>query len=340
MIACVTHRNAFPPAIPLRFESLSHLYRAIPIARSLVHSLRHNCRMKSRAAPALISLSLFAATLCLYPSLASASLSLDGHSNAQFSGTNSGTITLTTSDSDDVIVLLEYNENTSSTTFATISSISDTVGLHWALRTATTTSALTSFYEPNAASDQEVWYATSSAPLSSDTITVNLNNTTDDESMVAFGVNGVNLSAPWDTNSSLPVESFDVGGIPGSTPSCPCAIPAVSGVYTNEPDEMLLGLVGNGTGGYNYGAGTPYTPGTGFTFIDAAPNNGGTNASDAEAEYETVNSQQSNATIAWGESDSNWLMMGDALVAASQPATGRIIRIVGGTRLVGGVRLE
>jgi hypothetical protein len=256
------------------------------------------------------------------------SLQIDGHADdgGTFSSSNTDQVTLTTANSNNVIVLEEFNE-TAGGTLATVSSISDRYGLSWHLRSATSTQVLVSNGDTTPA-DMEIWYAIATSTLSSDTITMTLNNTTDDGSVIAFGVSGANTSSPWDGNASVPAQASNVAG---------SGTASVSGVSTNARNVMLLGLQGNGNP-QPTGAG----PATGYTDIDYTGNGGAANASNAEAEYEVLSSAASNATISFGSSISDWFMIGDAIQAASSGGspTGRIIRLSGHIILVGGARLE
>jgi hypothetical protein len=256
-------------------------------------------------------------------------LQVDGSADdgGTFSDADVDQVTLSTSLPNDVIVLEEFNE-TNGGALATVSSISDTAGLSWQLRTATSTPVMISNGVTTPA-DMEVWYAIASAPLSSDDITVTFNNTVDDGSVIAFGVHGANLSSPWDGNSSIPTESV------WTSPSY--ETPSVSGVSTNASSVMLLGFEGSGG---NTQPGPDITDG--YSDIDYTQNNGAANYSSAEAEYQFLSSAASNATISFGSGSPEWFMIGDALQAASSETTppGRVIRLVGGLRLLGGVRLE
>jgi hypothetical protein len=283
----------------------------------------------------IIAFSLLAA-LSVAPHSAFAALSLDGHANggddgAPFSGAG---VTLTTTDANDVVVFEIFNENDGSNIPTTVSSVSDSAGLTWHLRTATTSPAMQQYADEGVnATDMEIWWAHAPAQLSSDTIVPTLSGTTDCISYVAFGVNGANTATPWDTNGSLPTIASSASGV--STPS-------VSGISTAEANTMILGFMGTGSYGSDDDA-APFVDGSGYTSIDSSLFGACAFAASTFAEYELVSSAQSNIPAELGApltSGDGWFMIGDAIQAASPPATtGRVIRLVGGLRIVGGVRL-
>jgi hypothetical protein len=116
-------------------------------------------------------------------------LSLDGsaHSNAVASV---ATVTLTTSNSDNVI-MLQVATNQGPVTSVTSS------GLTWSFIAADGTSSI---------SQLEFWYAIASSPLSSHVITVN-NTGNGFTTIDAFGVSGVDTSSPFDADASTPATN-------------------------------------------------------------------------------------------------------------------------------------
>ena len=267
--------------------------------------------------------------------------SIDNSMGGLGNDNGSPSITLTTAAPNDIIVVQEVNATGfGGAPAATISSISDTAGLTWRQRTATSTPDIDG-YSYDVAFNTEVWWAYAPSPLSSDTITATMTGNTADIDCIglaAFGVNGANTSNPWDTNTSLPAAVINDDNN---------AIPSVSPISTNAADTMLLGFLATpeySEGGNEDGGSGDYAVGSGYTQI--AYNNIGSCADAAQQliEYKVASSSQSNAAISFSATApiSSWVMIGDAIQAASQPApsTGRIIRIVGGTRLVGGIRLE
>ncbi len=271
-------------------------------------------------------------------SISSAQLQIDGENSVDDGGGNTTpSITLTTAEPNDIVVVQVANEAADDTTPATVSSIADTDDLVWHERSATTTPDMDG-YGPGSL-DTEVWWAYAPTPLSSDTITATMGDVggIDCIGMTAFGVYGANTSDPWDTNISLPAIAINEDND---------AIPSVSPVSTNAANTMLLGFWTTtstpGAAGDDGGSGYP-TAASGYTQTAAYNNIEDCSLSAQEfVEDEVVSQTQSNVAVTLASPSPNWFMVGDAIQGATQPsvATGRIIRIVGGTRLVGGIRLE
>jgi hypothetical protein len=193
-------------------------------------------------------------------SSAAVGLTIDGTANVANGSGTSQTITLTTSHSNDVIILMSESNGSSSGTV--ISGISDTAGLTWARRKTNAVGELA----------LEEWYATSASPLSSDSITVSYNASTTYIELTAFGINGSHPAAPFDTNVSLPGSGASGNG----------------SITTSNANDMLIALFRQagatcGTSGF-----TTVTPGSfscsqtlvvsatqsGLTITDPDSNNG------------------------------------------------------------------
>jgi hypothetical protein len=218
---------------------------------------------------------------------------IDGHAHAQFSTTNSGTVTLTTTLTDDIIVLQVHCEKGSAT--QTVSSVSGG-GLTWAKR-----SSLAFNVDGNINNNMEVWWAHAASPLSAAVVTVTLSAATDDASLIIFGVNGcASFTTPWDTNVSLPATNDNLI----STTSTP----SVSGVSTTSGGVMVLAFYGTGS--------HPNMPtaGSGYTIIDSMNNGGGTNFSYSAAEQQSFASAQSSISVAFTGTFGEWGVIADALV--------------------------
>ena len=235
----------------------------------------------------------------------------------------------------DIIVIVVSNDLGNPGSPVIISSVSDTAGLTWHERDATSSPSLVGYEGNYSAFDTGIWWAYAPSALSSDTITPTFTGDYDCASLIAFGVNGADTSDPWDTNSSLPQLGVNDGGTP--------ADPSVSGMSTDAADTMLLGFMGTGQGD---GTDNTYGAGSGYTMVTYQDGYYSCSLdADTAAEYQLVSSAQSNTAASFApvgdQTNTGWFMIGDAIQEASQPATvGRIIRIVGGTTLVGGVRLE
>jgi hypothetical protein len=278
-------------------------------------------------------------SLFVFPHSAFAALSLDGNANGLDVTTPNAGVTLTTTHSNDIVVLEVFNESSSpfegdptGNPPVPVTSVTDTAGLTWHLRAATSSQIVQGWPAQAVGSDMELWWALAPSLLSSDKIVPALSGSTDCISYTAFGVNGANTASPWDTDGALPAQGYNISGT---------VTPQVSGISTNAANTMLIGVLGTGQDGSdNNGAG--YTAGSGYTLIDQNVNGGCNLASGAAAEYKIVSSAQSNTTGAFASQFGGWFMTGDAIVDANQPVVnlGRIIRLRGGVRLIGGVRLK
>jgi len=235
-------------------------------------------------------------------------LSLDGSTGSTFSySSTSGSVTLSTTNANDVIIVQVGSETTSShggPVYDTVSSITDTKGLSWFERSDVQ-------LHPGGGSqtdwdDEEVWYAISSTKLTSDVITVHMTGTTDDAAIIAFGVSGANTLSPWDTNPSLPATAKDTFGFGGT---------ATATVSTTSSNTMLLGFVGNDD--WKNGGSQPtvvWSGSGGYSTINSQVNWGATNWWSAAAAYKIVSTPQSSIPITMTSSYSPyWLMIGDAL---------------------------
>src|SRR5712692_7993391 len=120
-------------------------------------------------------------------------------------GGSSMAVTLTTLNSNDIIVLAIHSEAlNASGSHAAVASVADTANLTWAKRSSV---ALDNAGAGNAYNDAEMWWAFSSGVLTGDVITITLSKSVDAASVAAWGVNGANTAAPWDGNASLPATA-------------------------------------------------------------------------------------------------------------------------------------
>jgi len=186
-------------------------------------------------------------------------------------GASSATVTLTTSLTNDIIVVCSSVENNTSSA-PNVSSITAT-GLTFYFRSGGT-------YGGSVANRIEIWWAYSSAILTSKTITVNYSTVIDDFAIIAFGVNGCNTANPWDTNTTLPLYKIPVSNA-GNNVS----------ISTNYANDFLFAFGGS--------AGTqPFTQiVTAWTTLASVATGAGTNYNRAAASYTTVNSVQTNLNV-------------------------------------------
>jgi hypothetical protein len=213
---------------------------------------------------------------------------IDGTAGGQFSATNTGTITLTTTLPNDVIVLLYLHESNTNPA-ATISTVTSP-SLTWAKRSG---------YAFNVNPiDMEIWWAPAAAALTAEVVTITLTGTIDDSAYHIFGVNGSPTpSSPWDVDASLATAHNN-----GANPSV-----TVSGVNTNSGSPMLIGFTGTPTG-------STVTKPTVTTSIRADQNNGGgVQFAHLSSFFQNPGSQLSGANYTTTSSATIWGMIVDAL---------------------------
>lgn len=149
-------------------------------------------------------------------------LSLDGSNANNVVGGTSQTITLTTTKTNDIIVVCAVAGS------STVSGVSDTSGLTWTHRGTNTTSG----------QRLETWWALATGTLSGDTITITYGASNTYE-VIVFAVNGAHTAGPWDTNAGLPATSGFAGA------------PSIS---TSNANDFIFGYI-TGASGLSPGAG-------------------------------------------------------------------------------------
>jgi len=174
-----------------------------------------------------------------------------GFSSCPTAGT-SCTVTLTTSDTEDVVVLFSAT-NGGAIGYATISSISGG-GLSWTERGRAECLNVCGTGGSGTYTDTDEWYAVSSGALSSVTFTVTLASSSSYTDLSVFGINGANTVSPFDTHSGLPAM------LTGSAQPYPA-------VSTSNPHDIVFGAadLNVATGGVGAGFTTlGYTSGDYF----------------------------------------------------------------------------
>ncbi|MDE1860637.1 MAG: hypothetical protein KGH72_02860 [Candidatus Micrarchaeota archaeon] len=231
-------------------------------------------------------------------------LAIDGVTNSIFTGGSSGTMSITTSNTNDVLVVYAGAEGASS---FSVNSVSDTAGLTWTKRNANViTSDAAAYYD-----DQEVWYAVSPNKLSSDTITVKLSAGIDDAVIQAFAVSGTNTVTPWDSSITLPANAIHKG-----TASAP---PNIT-VSTSQYPDFIFGFAGSDSIGSGHGSANGYISDNGaYMTLSSKGNYGGTNAWNSGIAFNSFSTAQTSSMIQMNitneplAADWYWMMMGDAL---------------------------
>lgn len=209
--------------------------------------------------------------------------------------------TITTSLANNIIVVAV---NALGTVIPVISGASGG-GLTWAGRSTSNTA---SHDIGNGAARQliEVWWAKAAAALTSQTITVSFSTDFNAASIDITAWNGCDQTTPWDVNGSLPAlaasATFNVA-----------SVPTVTGVSTTNANTVLIALMGNQDA-------TPPTAGSGYT-LDYGNTNGNTFTNETiGVEHKIVSSAQSSVSVPFAGSVQDWLMVVDALQAASAAA--------------------
>lgn len=163
-----------------------------------------------------------------------AALSSDGSVSGSFNAA-SGSVSLTTANSNDVIYVVVSIRTTSSQTVSSVSG----AGLTWNFRSARNSGT--------SAVRVEAWYAIASSPLSAASITVTLSAAAK-FTLVAFGISGANTASPFDPNVSIPASADGNSATPSTT------------ITTSNSNDFIIGaLAAQGT--------VTATPGSGFTVI-------------------------------------------------------------------------
>jgi hypothetical protein len=235
--------------------------------------------------------------------IAQAAITIDG-SNVDTSlfSTTPHTITLTTSNSNDIIILASACRI--SGTCAEISSITDTAGLTWSPRKRQ------KFTDGSGnVNELEEWYAKSSGALTSDTVTVNYGSGTISNRISLWGVSGAYFASPFDLNSSVAAGN-------GSATS-----PVANTISTNTAHTMVLNLAQcKGNTGCT---GSPaITDPTGFTNINTMAVGGGAGSFSYNT-YSTTQSSLSVSTAFAGASGSpSYIVITDAITSDAQGGGG------------------
>lgn len=212
-------------------------------------------------------------------SQSSSKLAIDGPATNATKGkgtTTSLTISLSTKNSSDVMVVYAVSGNTAETM-----SIKDTSALSWSVRKSYVATKFATMYE---------FYSVSSHPLSSDKITVTQTKL-DTLAIIGFGVSGADTSSPFVSNSGLPAIGRGWGTVPSVK------------VSTSHAYDLIFGFLA--------ASGEPtISAASGFTLILTQR---GTYPS-ASSEYKVVSSIQTNLSVNFKlGSNETWVAIGDAI---------------------------
>ncbi len=227
---------------------------------------------------------------------AAASPSVDGSAVA-FCGhdTNSCSVSLSTSNSNDVIIVYTFEQLDlqTSCTF----SVSDTAGLAWTFR-----AGASSRNDGTTGGDRDQmaeFWAVSANALSNDAVTESISGCASYQyggeynGLIAYGASGANTATPFDPNVSFPAATSGLGS------------PSVTVSTTNTKDLLIAG----GQDGAFTNPPGALTAGPGFTLV--ASMNGGNEA----AESRQLNSASSGITVSFGSNPGYWQIIADAINA-------------------------
>lgn len=242
-------------------------------------------------------------------------LSMDVYSTGSASSGSSAHLTITTTKTNDIIVLIvgSGNLNTSGSTSAPFVSSVSGGGLTWAMRGRSLSTSIGN--DPSTSTpwlvDLEIWWAASPSILSSQTITASLSSSISGTAakqitLLAFAVNGADMNTPWDVNSGLPAQASSTTA--GARPT------VNSSVSTTNANTVLLGItvMGSETGSAVVGSlGASYS---------AIASSGSTVIIDGE--FQIVSAVQSSVTVGFGTNENKgggsagFFMFADAIQAA------------------------
>jgi hypothetical protein len=232
-------------------------------------------------------------------------LAIDGSAiNASTTNAASISASLTTTQANDVIVVAFMGEMNTNAACPTISQISSThlPSTAWSKRSQIQMAGEGGTTSGNI--DVEVWWAVASSALSSESITVTLTGTcNDDMALVIFGVSGANTSSPWDSNSSLPAYNTNASSTSKNIASTTFS--------TSNANDILLSIQG-----VEVGAGA--TP-SGYTEVNTANNSGGTYGAIIYVAEDIVTATQSSVSQSTTESTDWWGVIADAIQQAPVP---------------------
>jgi RHS repeat-associated protein len=228
---------------------------------------------------------------------------IDGTAHCSSGSSNSCSMSLTTTHSNDIIVVIQAAD--SSGGVGQFAAVTDTNALAWHNRaqvcswTSGTCSGDNGAGTASAISED---YAIASSPLTSDSITCKqTGNTNAKVSCVAFAISGANMASPFDSNSGPLCVGESGNGVTGTTFSC--------ALSTSNANDLILGGAASAAG-----SGT-ITMGSGFSTVKCNFPDGDGNAC---AEDKSVSSKQSGLSVSMTSSVSvTWAFIGDAIVASS-----------------------
>jgi hypothetical protein len=193
---------------------------------------------------------------------------IDGKVTESVSNTSPFTLTLSTTNANDIIYVVVACDRTATVTSVTAPSLTFTQRASPVVGGSSAAGTLC------------VWTAPATAALTGKVITVTMSSGSyDDVQAAAFGVSGaVSLVSPFDPNALVPASAFNNS-----------AAPSVS-VTTSNPDDLLLCFSSSQPS-------TTATPPTGFTLINFGINFGAIGEVSLGTFYKSISAPQSAVTV-------------------------------------------
>ena len=231
----------------------------------------------------------------------------------EFSETTSGTVTYTTTDSTQIIVIEIASEGNSLGSPSggqpfSVSTVTDTNGLTWNKRSEHHSSIqLYDGYGTGAIANLERWWA-HSPTAQSGTITVTMEQEIDNCTMGATVYDGVySVTAPWDEDSSVPAFSENISG-------------GNSGFGTNDIPTVTINTEGAGLimASLTVSSSQTTTEGSGATLNYNPRTGSGVAYCYLFGQYENFGSAQTGTAIALGQNISNYIYVVDALAGVAE----------------------
>jgi hypothetical protein len=226
----------------------------------------------------------------------------DGYAqnHATAGGTSSGTVTLSTTNSGDILVLCVQSDTVGHAGGSIVTGVSSANTTGWTKRV--------SIPNNTESSNLDIWYGKAAGPLTSEVITFTFTAALDMWSALANGFSGVDQTTIWDTNVALPASQVDTSS---------SLVPFVSGVSTSAVNTMIIMVAG----GLNFNSFTdPGSAPSGFTSMGTpGQSTAGNDFTEIYGAFQAQTATQSGLTITLSSGNfSAWTAWADALRSAGQ----------------------
>jgi hypothetical protein len=229
---------------------------------------------------------LFLLFAALLPQTAFAVLAVDGSpaTGTIASGGSSGTITLSVTTNDIIVVFIGL-ENITAQGQKSVSNITDTASNNYG--GAAYYKKQPGYSTAGTLMSGEIWSAVAGSTASI-TITVTSSGAVDHGAMVAVAISGANTAAPWDTATPVPFYNSGTGAS------------SVTAVSTIHPHTMVFGFAWTDGNGAIPGS---LVAGTGYTIVGNAINtSGGSQAVAVSAQQQIFSTVQPSITVPFDSS--------------------------------------